>query len=356
VLHKSPRKRRVSALLLTLLQTVMATLYKRGRTYYAQFVQGDKRRQLSLKTKDQQLARKLLHKLESAHLLGEWDCLKEPTSKVLSPPRVPGELQEQIDLFLESRALLRPASVKTYHQVLTLFNREGADLNLFLSKRSGATQLKYFRHLKIFFGWSLAQGWIRSSPIDAVSLPRKPVKEADYFSRAEVGKIVAFIREHAGPRERSYLSDVILFVCQTGLRLSEMCALRWEWVQEGHLELRCTRNFSTKSGRDERVYLTNEAQSIIGSRIRKTSYVFECPSPQQLSHRFLYWRRRAGVEHGSFHSLRHTCASWMVLAGCNTHLIKRHLRHSSIIVTERYMHLSESEMPMLIKSAFERDA
>jgi site-specific recombinase XerD len=42
-----------------------------------------------------------------------------------------------------------------------------------------------------------------------------------------------------------------------------------------------------------------------------------------------------------FHTLRHTFASWLIERGVSLAAVQRLLRHSSVTMTERYVHLSE---------------
>ncbi len=51
--------------------------------------------------------------------------------------------------------------------------------------------------------------------------------------------------------------------------------------------------------------------------------------------------RRARV---TFHTCRHTCASWMVKQGISLYLVQKVLGHSTIQVTERYAHLAPDQL------------
>ncbi|EHP37483.1 bacteriophage integrase [Cupriavidus basilensis OR16] len=59
---------------------------------------------------------------------------------------------------------------------------------------------------------------------------------------------------------------------------------------------------------------------------------------------------RAGISDFRIHDMRHTCASWLVMAGVPLMVVKDLLGHSSVTVTERYAHLA----PDQIQSAVQR--
>ncbi len=54
--------------------------------------------------------------------------------------------------------------------------------------------------------------------------------------------------------------------------------------------------------------------------------------------------QRAGIKDASFHTLRHTCASWMAQAGAPILSIRDFMRHTSVVQTERYMHLAPRDV------------
>ena len=54
--------------------------------------------------------------------------------------------------------------------------------------------------------------------------------------------------------------------------------------------------------------------------------------------------RRAGITDFRFHDLRHTCASWLVMAGADLVSVQKQLGHTTIGTTMRYAHLSPGHL------------
>jgi integrase len=61
----------------------------------------------------------------------------------------------------------------------------------------------------------------------------------------------------------------------------------------------------------------------------------------------VYTRRlfqKLGIQDASFHSLRHTAASWLVMGGVDLYAVGQLLGHRTPRMTQRYAHLSPSYM------------
>lgn len=191
-----------------------------------------------------------------------------------------------------------------------------------------------------------------------------------YLTRNEYARLLESIRNtyqasSASSRSNTtlWLDEVVEFACHTGLRLSELCALRWGDINldAQHLVV-SNRHRTTKNGVERRVPLVGRALEIVKQKKRAGAdgdhVVFHTGGHSRLngeyvSKLFRRARRDAGLPDSiSFHSLRHTCASWMVIAGADLYVVKEVLGHSSIEVTQKYAHLSPSSLAKGMKLAF----
>ena len=64
--------------------------------------------------------------------------------------------------------------------------------------------------------------------------------------------------------------------------------------------------------------------------------------------------KRAGLKGVTPHTLRHTCASWLVMAGRPILEVRDILGHSTIKMTERYAHLAPENLVDAVSSIEER--
>jgi hypothetical protein len=208
----------------------VASLFKRGKNYYAQFALCGSRRQISLQTPDRRKARRLLTKLETATEEGWWNPMSDSLAEAERRVEAPKDLCGEIDAFLGSRQLLRPRSQGNYARVLQLYSAEGLNLQKFLAKRSPVTRMTYLRHIRVFYRWTVRQGWRDSDPSQRITLPRTPTREAHYFKREEISRLVDLIRRSATDRERLYLPTMIArhpVTTREGARLPRRLPDQW---------------------------------------------------------------------------------------------------------------------------------
>lgn len=124
--------------------------------------------------------------------------------------------------------------------------------------------------------------------------------------------------------------SLIVVLVDTGCRLSEI--LKTSKLQ-GLTQITL---HDTKNGQSRSVPLTERAQQHL-------QMVPNWTAGQAIA-RFSRLREACALPDVTLHTLRHTCASRLVQAGMDLYRVKEWLGHSSITVTQRYAHLSPSNL------------
>ena len=181
--------------------------------------------------------------------------------------------------------------------------------------------------------------------------------EADYVMKRAA--------KQARPGQILWLTDVVKVAVCTGMRLGELVNLRWSWVdfETGFIVIRRSADFIPKSGDERAIPLVGDALEVLTRFAERRDddldgYVLRGVGGGQLnsnfaSHRFKHYVRLAKLpENIRFHSLRHTCASWLVQRGVSLPIVQAILGHSTIQVTQRYAHLAPDVMQAAMLHAF----
>lgn len=191
------------------------------------------------------------------------------------------------------------------------------------------------------------------------SLEHSPVKAKKKtvrtFSRAEQEMLFACIY---GRMDK--FTTAVLLCLYAGLRLGELCALRWEDVDFTGMALTVNRTVqrvatpgrmtktilletNPKSESSRRtIPLTAELLGILSRLKGEQPYVFggEAPQdPRTMQYRFQKILKEAGIDGGTFHTLRHTFATNCVENGMDVKTLSEILGHSDVKITlNRYVH------------------
>lgn len=176
--------------------------------------------------------------------------------------------------------------------------------------------------------WYLAE-----NPMVKVERPALPVKQddpADFLPPADLEKLIGAAGRDACLYE---------FAAATGLRASELLAVEWPDIRDGVVVVR------RGKGRKQRIVpLIAEAIAALQKAPRKLNeprVFWWIHDRSQLYKRFKRRTRWAGLNPGyDVHALRHTYASYAIMAGMNTHVVAKNLGHADTTVTRRYGHLA----------------
>lgn len=230
-----------------------------------------------------------------------------------------------------------------------------------------STQQGYYAKLRSCFNWLRAEGYIRENPCDGVAEPKASRKAPVYLSKAEAKKLIGAAETDAlVGKAPEWMPDLVRVGIGTGFRRAELCALRWRDVDlvDGRVYTRSyirkdaagevLYSFTTKSGHDRAVPLLPLAREALERLHAARANEDEDEAVFQggrsggplhgnfVGEEFREQRKRAGLpKRFTFHTLRHTFASWLVTQGVPLRHVQAYLGHASIRTTEVYAHLVE---------------
>jgi integrase len=230
----------------------------------------------------------------------------------------------------------------------------------------------YFRQLRTFFKWCVDAGLLRVSPVEGMKAPKASRKVVSYLTQGEYEKLCSAIQAHLvlearqiQPGEVAWFLDLIRVAVGSGMRLGELCAMRWSWVNlaQGTITIKNGDGFTTKNGHERVVYISGEALATLPRRSEGRPeegdvYVFPGVYGGKLNgnyvgKRFRFFRDLAKLPgHLHFHSLRHTYGSWLAQKGIDLYRIKELMGHTSMQTTMRYAHLQPKNLRDAVQLVF----
>lgn len=351
----------------------MAHLWKRGDRYYLQFFERERtpqRKHHPLGRVSPKAASRLKSRLEDEYALGIFDPWQ--TKEALP-------LEEAIHEFLAEKAPLATTTVDSYAQVLvhlsafvrsvqpdaTTRSVSTAQVSLWVksTKTNDVTKRSYLTRLSVFWNWLVKRGLADNNVIKDVPRRRPPLKHPQFLTREQVADLCSYIKARAGEPEMTtgdplWLIPIIRVNVRLGLRLSELCSLRWSDVswEQRLIYVRNRKGFSTKNREDRALPLSPAVERELRALPVDTPRVFTTTSrraiyPRYLSRQFKKYASGMGLKGIKFHSLRHTACSWLAMSGVSIEAIRQFAGHSSTAVTQRYMHLSPNEFARAIVAA-----
>ena len=149
-----------------------------------------------------------------------------------------------------------------------------------------------------------------------------------------------------------------LLAMYTGLRIGELCALKWEDISDGSIHINKTMMRINENGKS--VVITTPPKSESSVRVvpfpeelgelyevfRSTGYVLSTKKmkytePRCMQAKFDRYIKACGLKNVTFHTLRHTFATRCIEAGVDAKTVSELLGHSDTKITlNRYVHSS----------------
>jgi len=196
-----------------------------------------------------------------------------------------------------------------------------------------ATINRYRALLSLTYRLAIRNGKVKENPARLVRHRLENNARLRFLLPEEDTKLQAAI-EAACPERIAELELAL----HTGLRMSEQYRLRWEDVSFTHRTLTIPRS---KNGATRHVPLNKAALHALECLAKRANGSgFVCGGDAEPRRWFEPVVKAAGLNAFSWHCLRHTFASRLVMAGVDIRTVQELLGHKTIAMTVRYSHLA----------------
>ena len=219
-------------------------------------------------------------------------------------------------------------------------------------KRAGRAprSIEYaFACVRMVMNHAIRSGYHRGpNPVSLLprgSRPKYDNKRVRFLTRDEAMLLLDTLKTRS-----TGVHNMTLLSIYCGARAGEIFSLQWSDVDQvnGLITLR-----DTKSGKTRTVHMPETVKAMFATMEpgKKSTLVFPGKGGKQLKQISKTFDRTVaqlafneGIEDRrqkvTFHTCRHTCASWLVQAGIPLFTVQKILGHSTIALTERYSHLA----------------
>jgi integrase/recombinase XerC len=218
--------------------------------------------------------------------------------------------------------------------------------------------------LRSFYRWGMRQGLLKMNPFKSVALPKLPKSLPIFLTEAQMERLLQapLGRQMSGGSPAMCLRDSLLLelLYGAGLRVSELCSLRWEMIdwERGLLRI-------LGKGRKERLcpvgsVALEKLQKYRASSNGGNGFVFPgrsngCLSTREAQKILKIYLAIAGLPSDlTPHKLRHTFATHMVNNGANLRAVQEILGHRDLSTTQIYAHLTLGRMKEVYQKAHPR--
>ncbi len=271
-------------------------------------------------------------------------------------PRTLDGYREYIKRYAETRiGKVRLSEIRTFH-LQSMYGEIG---------KSPTTVRNLHAALRACFGWAVKKDYIRANPCRNIDLPARENRPIVVLSAPEAAVFIS----HARKMPLGVMFELALM---TGMRPEEYLALRWTDITGTEISVSQAVQFNRKGGgfyfkelktaRSRRRVSISEslAKQLVRHRVEQNKHrlamkgtwydhglVFpnEIGRPHQLTNitrRFLkpILDLCKFPNHLTLYSLRHSCATLLLMQGVNPKVVADRLGHSSVVLTlDTYSHV-----------------
>jgi len=226
------------------------------------------------------------------------------------------------------------------------------------AKLSPFTICKEVKILRGFGTWLEGEGF--SNPFDELEVPKVPRYVVEVLTPAEIEQLLTTINPGTELGARQYA--IVMLMLDTGLRISEVAEAR---ISNLNMERRQLKVMG--KGQKERIVPFGQrcAQALMRyvhmhrakPRREEFNHIFLAPDGEPMTRNSLEQvvrrlRIASGISRLHAHLMRHTFAVNYLINGGDLRTLQLILGHESLVVTQRYLHLSQQ----LVQARYENSS
>lgn len=172
-----------------------------------------------------------------------------------------------------------------------------------------------------------------SNPVQAIKFFKLNNARIRFLEKDEIVKLLSHCHDH--------LKGVVIVALNTGMRKSEILGLKWRDVD---IKRHILYLHDTKNGEKREVPINEQVKTVLINTLKnpQSEYVFNYNGERIVDIKRSYCTavKKSGIKDFTFHDLRHTFASHLVMNGVDLNTVRELLGHKSLQMTLRYAHLS----------------
>lgn len=295
-------------------------------------------------------------KIEAEIVAGEWDIRESEDI------RFSDLVQEYLEYAMTSKAkstcktdkyriaahlmpyfgdiLLKDITVQMVDRYKALRIEEGAAAHTINNELANLSHI-----LKMAIRWRYIDRNVVSD-VDKMKLAKKPPR---FLSQTEIKKLI-------DAAEGSHIQPIIVTAIHTGMRKSELLNLKWSDIDfdQKTITIQPKPDWHTKNYKSRVLKMTPVLDKVLRQHKEQQERI-----GYQSEYAFTYegkrikWgvdmglktiKKKAGLENITLHTLRHTFASQLVMAGVPLRDVQELMGHQSFETTLQYAHLSEEHV------------
>jgi integrase len=331
---------------------VLMSLYQRGKSWYYDFQYRGERYTGCVGPVSRTVAKEILAKKKAEAVEGRYELPSKRPSPVFEDMA-----EEYLRYYGANR---RPRSLRRHQMAFRalkpiLAGKRLSEITPFLIERYKQTRREEGRSpvtinrelafLKNLFTMAIIWGKASENPVKQVKTFREENGRTRCLTEEEEPRLLA----HCGPN----LKSLVITALHTGFRKSELLSLTWGNVDFRNRLIRVEAGYA--KNQEARGVPMNEmlTQTLQASKLNQSTAPVFCNRKGQPyrdpDSAFATAVRRAGITDFTFHDLRHTFASRLVMAGVDLATVKELMGHRHIAMTLRYAHLAPGHKRLAVE-------